>query len=271
MIVELDPQDLNRIVEILQWQEQSDLAERVVQGAQQFIEQQQVAWKDFNNQLQNPNRFTISQTLASAQTYRDFSLIEVKERFNLENKRVNLFPDLPSLEPSEYLQKALSRGFRQSLLNEKERSEAMVYPFLSDLQAQNDFIFKIFSGVFVNIDEMPGLRGEFDFLFSLNPNAEELEPPIFMAIEAKQSDITGFWGQIVAQMVGAREFNRIHNASIDRIYGCITTSELWHFLELKDDIISIDIKPLSIYSELPQILAIFQEIILRSHQEINNN
>lgn len=266
MILELDPQDLNRIVDLLQWQQQSELAERVIKGAQQFSEEQQDGWQQFNEQLADAQRSIPQRFISTAQTYRDFSLTEVKERFNLENRREQLFPNLSPLDPSSYLETALLRAFRQSLLNEKERSEAIVYPVLSDLQAQNNFIFRIFSGTFVNIDEVPGLRGELDFLFSYNPNAEELEPPIFMAIEAKQSDITGFWGQIVAQMVGAREFNQKHDINVDVIYGCITTSEFWHFLSLKDNIVSIDAKPYSIYSELAQIMAIFQEIIRLSGQ-----
>jgi hypothetical protein len=49
--------------------------------------------------------------------------------------------------------------------------------------------------------------------------------------EAKKHDID--YGQCAAQMLGACRYNERKGWRLPYLYGCVTTGELWHFLNLQ--------------------------------------
>ena len=194
------------------------------------------------------------------QTFRDFTLDKVQEIFRLDKKTINLFPDVTSVQVSALLERALKVVQHKSLRTEKERSEFLIAPILTELEERNDFSFKVFSGEKVDIDAKRGLKGEFDFAFVANPEAEELIAPIFTLFEARQGDITKHWGQVTAQMVAALEGNKKQKQSINTVYGCVSSGESWRFAKLENDCIFLDAKTYYL-PEIEQILGVFQSII----------
>jgi len=192
--------------------------------------------------------------------FTDFTLQTVKEFFELEEQEANLFTNIEELSPSNWLKESLTKAKERKLNNEKTRSEALVYPISCEIETISKYTVRFFSGEHVSFNEEKGLKGELDFAFSQKKTAY-LESPIFTIIEAKQADITKHWGQITAQMVGAREENAKEGNNLKAIFACISTGEDWHFVKLEDNTIYIDKKYYSIHWELEKILGIFQYIL----------
>jgi len=194
--------------------------------------------------------------------YSDFSIQEIKKAFGLTETPVSLFSQSEKIEPSSWLKETLETGLKLALLSssEKARSEFIVAPILMELEKRNKDEFSIFSGERLDVDEDKGLKGECDFIFSKGPAVSTILAPIFTLVEAKKNDIKVGLGQCIAQMVGAKIFNKEEGNAINLIYGCVTTGENWQFLKLDDDVIFMDIDRHYI-SELNKIIGIFQYII----------
>ncbi|MDM8566469.1 hypothetical protein QUF74_12570 [Candidatus Halobeggiatoa sp. HSG11] len=192
--------------------------------------------------------------------YSDFTLVQVKKKFNLFEDRVKLFGNVETIKPSNWLNEALNIGLELALSNssEKARSEFIVVPILFELERSKTF--SIYSGERLDVDKENGLFGECDFILSQGKITNTIQNPIFALLEAKKNDIGSGLGQCTAQMLGARLFNQQENNDIDTIFGCVTTGEIWQFLKLEEDVIHIDSKCYYI-NDLEMILGIFQNII----------
>lgn len=170
------------------------------------------------------------------------SLRQVKKQFGLTEKNVQLFPELPHVEPSELLRQLLGRVLQSQIayFSEKSRSEAIVFPVLLEVRFLNNNDFAVYSGAVIDADRERGLNGECDFILSQGQQSIELDAPFFCIVEAKDNDIEFGVPQCVAQMLGARIFNEQEGRILPVIYGCVTTGEQWLFLKLEGDTIFID-------------------------------
>lgn len=194
--------------------------------------------------------------------YSDFSLTQVKKVFGLTEKSVQLFSDVATLEPSNWLQETLSYSIKLALSSssEKARSEFIIAPILIELERRNPNTISIYSGEKLDVDEEQGLKGECDFILAKSPVSLTMHAPILSLVEAKKSDIKGGLGQCIAQMLGAQRFNELESNSISGIYGCVTTGEDWQFLKLEGNFIWVNNQRYYI-NELEKILGIFQFIV----------
>jgi len=263
MLLKIDLEDLETVLNALYQANEKELLMKFKTDAQNMIwamsEGNEHLTRHIHQWNDGENNLIMEEKIPSS--FSDFSLREAKKIFKLKNQKLKLFGEAQAIEPSQWLAETITRGKRRPLRNEKQRSEALISPILDEVQFLNKNVCQFFSGEYVNIDKNKGLRGEFDFVFVNDAKAEELDVPIFTVVEAKNADINGNWGQVVAQMVGAREFNRKdENYEIETIFGCLTTGEIWHFVKLENNLITIDKEPYYL-SELPQILGVFQEII----------
>jgi len=263
MLLKVDIEDLETVLNALYQANEKELLMKFKTDAQNMIwamsEGSEHLTKHIHQWSDDKNNLIMEEKIP--QSFSDFSLNQAKKNFKLQEKREKLFQSFDEVKASAWLQESLRKAKKQPLNTEKQRSEALIAPILYEVQDNNDSEFQMFSGEYVNIDKNKGLKGEFDFVFSLNKSFE-LNTPLFTIVEAKNADINGNWGQVVAQMVGARELNRQDgNYEIETIFGCLTTGDLWHFLKLEDNLITMDERPFALYSELPRILGVFQEII----------
>ena len=144
--------------------------------------------------------------------------------------------------PSDLLLAILKRGrgFAIPGGSEKARSEFIVAPILAEVQQRFSGIITIYSGCNLDVEKEKGLAGECDFLLGRGINSLALQAPLLTVVEAKRNDIDIGLGQCVAQMVGVQRFNQNYSESIDPIFGCITTGEIWQFLRLSDSVLTID-------------------------------
>jgi hypothetical protein len=195
--------------------------------------------------------------------YSKFTLPEIIEKFDLKIKRETIFDKVQPIKISDFLKESLFRGYAIALPNgsEKARSELLVSPFLVELKQINHHRISVFSGEFLDVDKKRGLNGECDFILSSNDNQLFIDAPIFTIVEAKKNDIGESFGQCVAQMMGAKLFNETHKKEIRTIFGCVTTGDRWHFLRLKDSLVSITPKDVMLEGNEDLILGTLQKIV----------
>ena len=167
-------------------------------------------------------------------SYADFSLEAVESAFGLLSRPGDLFPGLVPVPVPEWLRDDLSRAERfAALVSEKARSEFLVVPILTAACELTALEVAIYSGQRLDVDPARGLLGECDFIVGLTPPVPRLRAPLITVLEAKKADIELALGQCAAQMVGARLFNERAGQGQIRVYGCVTTGEVWQFLRLE--------------------------------------
>lgn len=191
-------------------------------------------------------------------SYSQFTLDRVKTDFDLTIQEDQpLFTDLVELNPSPLLQQILQEYLPLALAinSEKARSEFIIAPILGDVRHQATRPISLFSGKEFNVVPEQGLTGFCDFILSSSKEQLFIEAPVFTIVEAKNEDIISGLGQCAAAMIAAQIFNANKQQPITKIYGCVTTGNVWRFLRLNDHILAIDQDEYYI-KELPKILGI---------------
>jgi len=124
---------------------------------------------------------------------------------------------------------------------EKARSEMIIAPILIEVKRTLGSEISLFSGREFNIDYKQGLTGLCDFLVSRSPSQLIIKAPAVIILEAKNDNIQSGLGQCIAQMYAAQIFNQSHNSSIKAVYGGVATGTNWKFLQLVDQVVSVDV------------------------------
>ena len=194
--------------------------------------------------------------------YRDFTLKGLEKKFGIRHQVDELFDasKIDKVAASEWLNISLTFGQQMRPTTEKAKSEVIVMPILLDLKNRNDNFFNIFSGSVLKVDKENGLNGECDFVLSANPKSYVIDTPIISLVEAKKGELDLGMGQCAAQMYAAKLQNEEDGKPLDVIYGCVTNSDLWQFLKLENNMLTIDEEIYGI-KELETILGVFQHII----------
>jgi hypothetical protein len=193
--------------------------------------------------------------------YSNFTLEEVRDKFSLQISSEPFFFDLEPIAPSDYLKQALIRSKPfQTTGSEKARSEFIIAPILLELRYLKNNSVSIFSGEEFTVDRDLGLSGICDFLISRNGSELIIDAPVIALVEAKKGVLKDGWGQCVAEMVAAKKFNENRSKSIKNIYGIVTSGSLWHFFQMKQDIVFLDPNEYSL-SPVDNLLAILNWMV----------
>ena len=186
-------------------------------------------------------------------------ITKVVSTFGLKVEQADLFAvGFRAIEPSIWLQKTLDKSRDVGFVNEKERSERVVYPILSEVAGENGNQITIYSGRDLDVDASVGLNGECDFLMSLGQKPLVLiDTPIFSVVEAKKEDMQYGLAQCAAQMIGVQRYNKRQGKEISAIYGVVTDANHWMFLKLEDFTLQIHKRTFNIF-EIDIILGAFQ-------------
>jgi hypothetical protein len=173
--------------------------------------------------------------------YADFTLEDALDRLGLTPAEGHLFPGVTAEPVPGWLTELLALGGPLARVNEKSRSEGIVWPILNAARMPNPEAVAVHSGYRLDIDREAGLVGECDFLLAASPPLPVLRGPILSVVEAKRGDIELGMGQGIAQMVAASRFNARQYPPPDRpMYGCVTSGELWQFLRLDGTVLTVD-------------------------------
>lgn len=192
--------------------------------------------------------------------YGSFRRIDkVIDKFGIDVKQADLFNgEMKPIAPSPWLVTSLQKARRVGFMNEKERSERVVYPILSEVAEENDNQITIYSGRDLDVDASVGLNGECDFLMSLGQKPLVLiDTPVFSVVEAKKEDMQYGLAQCAAQMIGVQRYNKGKGKEIPAIYCVVTDANHWMFLKLEDFTLQIHNRTFNIF-EIDIILGAFQ-------------
>jgi hypothetical protein len=190
--------------------------------------------------------------------YSNFTLPQVAKTFGLQIHEVlNPYDATPPIAPSPDLERTLNENIPLALAinTEKARSEFLIAPILLELRRRSPIPISLFSGTEFTIDPTQGLTGYCDYLISLSPQQLMISAPIVAIVEAKNEDLKAGLGQCIAELVAAQTFNYQENQPFQRLYGIVTSGELWKFLQLEDKVVSIDLSNYEIH-QIGKILAI---------------
>jgi hypothetical protein len=187
-------------------------------------------------------------------TAKDLSqILGIKQGFQKD-----LFAKLPKRNVSDLLRQTLSETVEFALLQntEKARSEFIIAPVFFELRKQAKEQISIFSGVEFNVDRKLKLTGECDFLVSASTYQAYLQSPVVIAVEAKRQDFEKGHVQCIAEMYAAKLFNEREGKPLERIYGTVTTGNIWQFLMLENNEALIETVSFDIREDLERILGI---------------
>jgi hypothetical protein len=191
------------------------------------------------------------------------TLHSVRQKLGVTTRFGRLFASVEHVAPSSLLVQILERNTfnRTAYFNEKSRSEGIVYPILSELQAVFLSKFALYSGANIEGDKELGLNGECDFVLSQAEQSIELERPVFCIVEAKDNDIELGIPQCISQLYGARLYNQKSDGFLPTVlYGAVTTGTEWNFMKLQENTVMID-NDLYSLKNLPELLGVLHHII----------
>ncbi len=194
--------------------------------------------------------------------YRSFTLEKLVYTFALQLGSKALFPHSTPIAMSQRYAPTLQKGLQIALPagSEKVRNELLVMPILLELQDLNLDSLSIHSGVSLNAERKTGLVGECDFLLSLSPVQAFVETPVIALLEAKKQDMEAGLGQCAAQMLGASLINQQRGKSVKAVFGCVTTGDVWRFMQLQDKQLWLDTEDYFI-TPVNTLLGVFQSMI----------
>ncbi len=199
--------------------------------------------------------------------YCDFTLESVAASLGTTTQQAMLFPELEPLPIPQWLSEMLGKRTQLALISDKARSEFIVSPILLACRELSKDCLAIFSGQRLDVDAERGLVGECDFILALAPPVPPLRSPILTIVEAKKNDIEAGLGQCTAQMIAAQLFNRASGREQVPVYGCITSGEVWQFLQLSHTVAFIDEQRYYL-DNVGAILAVIHNIVSQVGDEI---
>ncbi|MEH2010821.1 hypothetical protein [Nostoc sp.] len=177
-------------------------------------------------------------------SYEEFCLRKVKQDFNLTLVEGGRFlPPIEPILPSPMLAEFLAESIQLAIAmgSEKARSELIISPILFEIRKILNRQISFFSGEEFNVEPEVGLAGFCDFLISISPEQLFIEAPAVVIVEAKKENLKGSLGQCIAEMIAAQRFNAKYEKPIAIIYGSVTSGNLWTFLKLKENTVTIDL------------------------------
>ena len=177
--------------------------------------------------------------------YNKFTLSKAKETFQLQtDEKTDLFSTVEEVKISDWLAATLKKGVPLALAinTEKAKSEMIIAPILIEFQNLAESPVSLFSGILFNVDREKGLTGRCDFIVSRSTEQYFITAPVITIVEAKNDNLKSGIGQCVAEMFGAKLFNKREGNDISTIYGAVTTGSSWNFLKLVGETVYIDVK-----------------------------
>lgn len=176
--------------------------------------------------------------------YNDFTLREIKQKFNLTLVEVaGAFSTIPPKKPSFVLETLLKDNIPLALAinTEKARSELLISPVLVELRNLFNKQISLFSGIEFSVDSRIGLNGVVDFLISRSQEQLVVEAPVVIIVEAKKENLNAAIPQCIAEMIAAQRFNEVQDNPIHPFNGVVTTGSAWKFLQLEETTVTIDL------------------------------
>ena len=176
------------------------------------------------------------------------------KKFGLDNRFINIFPEIQPQPISDFLSKSLLMAEIMPLTNEKTKSERLVSPILLDIVSHFQTKITLFSGEDLDTETDNIIEKSTDFLFALHSPKNYIDAPIISLIKMKNEN----FGACAAQVYGAYLYNKAEGKEIPVLYGCATTGRDWEFFKFEDNVFYVHNKDLT---DLPQVLGTWHWIL----------
>ena len=124
--------------------------------------------------------------------YVDFDLRKAEHAFGLtENDRIDLFPNIEPIEPSDSLNELLAEltPIALGVNTEQARREYIISPILIEAMRRCAGKINVLPGIMLKVDEPKGLTGYCDYLIARSSKLYYLESPVVAVVEAKREDV----------------------------------------------------------------------------------
>lgn len=168
--------------------------------------------------------------------YSDFTINDIKKQFAVDLVEDQaLFGDIEPQMPPRWLSDFLEihLPLADAIGTEKAKSEFIVAPILSAARELLDRQISLFSGIEFTVDKAQGLAERCDYIVSRSRSQYSLSAPVLALVETKNDRINAGLGQCMAEMIAAELFNHQEENAVRTIFGCVTTGDLWRFLQLQ--------------------------------------
>ncbi|BBC23674.1 hypothetical protein [Pseudanabaena sp. ABRG5-3] len=195
--------------------------------------------------------------------YSNFTIKKIQKDFGVEIlEKTDLFSSISPHEIGEHLKQTLLDNVSLAIAvnTEKARSELIIAPVLIEIRKIFNKEISFFSGIELNIDKERDLTGFCDFIISQSPEQLFLNTPVITVVEAKNENIMSGLGQCAAEMIASRIFNEQEGTTLAKIYGVVTSGNIWKFLKLESNALYIDLDDYSI-KEISKIIGILCSMI----------
>ena len=195
--------------------------------------------------------------------YINFTIKKVQKDFGIQIiEKVDLFSSIGSREIGDHLKQTLldNVSLAVAVNTEKARSELIIAPVLIEIRKIFNKEISFFSGIELNIDRERDLTGFCDFIISQSSEQLFLNTPVITVVEAKNDNIMSGLGQCAAEMIASRIFNEQEGTILSKIYGVVTSGNMWKFLKFEGNAIYIDLDDYSI-KEISKIVGILCSMI----------
>ncbi len=194
--------------------------------------------------------------------FRDFSFPEVRQTLGVSLRDADLTSGIAATKLRDEFVNQVRDGVDLAIRinTEKARSEFIIALVLMELRRSLDGSFGLFSGVEFNVDAARGLNGVCDFILTKSPTQIIVTAPLVSIVEAKNDNVHYGYGQNIAQMVAAWEFNQQANTPLSTIYGVVTTGTAWQFMQLQEKEVTIDRREYYV-TDLGTIMGILTQMI----------
>ena len=175
--------------------------------------------------------------------YSDFkTLDQINEELGIVINETNkVYSGIEPVEVSQWFIETMKRTYTKAVTigTEAARQALIVDQVLIELEGHIPISF--FLGTTFNVDSSKGLTGAPDGLITKSHNQLYITSPVIVLVEAKKGDLGEALPQCIAEMEAARIFNDRKNNNISTVYGVVTNGELWQFMNLIDNIATIDV------------------------------
>ena len=187
--------------------------------------------------------------------YNNPKLASALTDFRLQESYFPLFTDLEPIVPSDHLNLAIQSGQRIAIPGggSKARSEFLVAPVLLELSCHYGDRLAVYSGceLSANLPDA-GYYENYDFLLAQGVRRLTVSSPTLPLTFSNTDAMEKDFAQLVRQMVVVQYFQKqeaqtdadsssaIKSKHLGTVFGCVTTGEVWQFLRLEGNKLTID-------------------------------
>ncbi len=200
--------------------------------------------------------------------YTDFkTLTQVEKELGVNIKQDSkLYVDIKPAELSSWFVETMDLAYDLAInINTEAARQSLIVDNVL-IEMKKTLPISLFIKKHFNVDASKGLTGNPDGLVCKGLDDLEIRAPVIVLVEAKNNDINPGFPQCIAEMVAAALFNEKAGIVQNTVYGVVTDGVSWRFVNLQNNIATID-KHTYPFNDGRSIIAILKYFILGNEEQ----